>query len=397
MELNALLGQPVALPSLPRTVALLMNELAQREPSLRRLNLLFGSDPVLAARLLELANAPAHQLTRQVAGISEALVLLGSAPLQTLVSSATLGTAARAVPGINLQQFWRYSLNTAKLARSFAGLVQQSQIVAYTAGLLHGVGELALHLGDPERMQSINTLVPPLDPRRAKLEQRLLELANAPAHQLTRQVAGISEALVLLGSAPLQTLVSSATLGTAARAVQGINLQQFWRYSLHTAKLARSLAGVVFQNPTAAYTAGLLHGLGELLIHLGNPQKAQSMNTLVLPLDMRRGKIEQRILGYSYSHVSAALAQRWLLPQVVVDALQYQAAPFENTAYEPLAGVIHLAAWRVRGREAGLSERELAVTFPGEIGLMLGLDIDMVLQQDPIDWTVRPDAADYLV
>ena len=275
MELNALLGQPVALPSLPRTVALLMNELAQREPSLRRLNLLFGSDPVLAARLLELANAPAHQLTRQVAGISEALVLLGSAPLQTLVSSATLGTAARAVPGINLQQFWRYSL--------------------------------------------------------------------------------------------------------------------------HTAKLARSLAGVVFQNPTAAYTAGLLHGLGELLIHLGNPQKAQSMNTLVLPLDMRRGKIEQRILGYSYSHVSAALAQRWLLPQVVVDALQYQAAPFENTAYEPLAGVIHLAAWRVRGREAGLSEHELAVTFPGEVGLMLGLDIDMVLQQDPIDWTVRPDAADYLV
>ena len=275
MELNALLGQPVALPSLPRTVALLMNELAQREPSLRRLNLLFGSDPVLAARLLE--------------------------------------------------------------------------------------------------------------------------LANAPAHQLTRQVAGISEALVLLGSAPLQTLVSSATLGTAARAVQGINLQQFWRYSLHTAKLARSLAGVVFQNPTAAYTAGLLHGLGELLIHLGNPQKAQSMNTLVLPLDMRRGKIEQRILGYSYTHVSAALAQRWLLPQVVVDALQYQAAPFENTAYEPLAGVIHLAAWRVRGREAGLSERELAVTFPGEIGLMLGLDIDMVLQQDPIDWTVRPDTADYLV
>ena len=275
MELNALLGQPVALPSLPRTVALLMNELAQREPSLRRLNLLFGSDPVLAARLLELANAPAHQLTRQVAGISEALVLLGSAPLQTLVSSATLGTAARAVPGINLQQFWRYSL--------------------------------------------------------------------------------------------------------------------------HTAKLARSLAGVVFQNPTAAYTAGLLHGLGELLIHLGNPQKAQSMNTLVLPLDMRRGKIEQRILGYSYSHVSAALAQRWLLPQVVVDALQYQAAPFENTAYEPLAGVIHLATKRKQGREAGLSERELAVTFPGEIGLMLGLDIDMVLQQDPIDWTVRPDAADYLV
>lgn len=275
MELNALLGQPAALPSLPRTVALLMNELAQREPSLRRLNLLFGSDPVLAARLLELANAPAHQLTRQVAGISEALVLLGSAPLQTLVSSATLGTAARAVPGINLQQFWRYSLNTAKLARSLAGLVHHNQIAAYTAGLLHAVGELLLHLADPETVLSINTLVS--------------------------------------------------------------------------------------------------------------------------PLDLRRAKIEQRILGYCYGNVSAGLAQRWQFPDVVVEALQHQSAPLDNNVYEPLAGVIHLASWRARAREADLGEKEMAVSFPGEVGLMLGLDIDMVLQQDPIDWTARPEASDYVV
>jgi hypothetical protein len=25
------------------------------------------------------------------------------------------------------------------------------------------------------------------------------------------------------------------------------------------------------------------------------------------------------------------------------------------------------------------------------------LDIDMVLQQDPIDWTARPEVADYMV
>lgn len=77
MELNALLAQPVALPSLPRAVALLMSELAQGEPSLRRLNQLFGTDPALAARLLELANSPTFQLPRQIAGIPEALALLG--------------------------------------------------------------------------------------------------------------------------------------------------------------------------------------------------------------------------------------------------------------------------------------------------------------------------------
>ena len=275
MDLNALLATPLALPSQPRTVALLMNELAYDEPNLRRANQLFGTDPALAARLLEQANGDGFALSGQIAGISEALALLDVAQLRALVRSAPLGTTSRSVPGMNMQQFWRYSRNTAKLARSLAGSVQQSQV--------------------------------------------------------------------------------------------------------------------------AAYTAGLLHALGELIIHLAHPDKVQSLNTLVSPLDVRRGKVEQRIFGFGYGTVSAALARRWHLPQAVVDALHHQHAPFDNHAYEPLAGVIHLAAWRARAREAGLDERELAVSFPGEVGLTLGLDIDMVLQQDPIDWKARPEAEDYVV
>lgn len=272
MELQALLAQPVALPSLPRAVALLMSELGQAEPSLRRLNQFFAADPALAARLLQEANSATFGARQQISGIPEALALLGVSQLRALVRSAPLGASSRTVPGVNLQQFWRYSLNTAKLARSFAGLVQQSQNAAYTAGLLHGLGELALHLANPERMQSINNLVVPLDPRRAKLEQRLL--------------------------------------------------------------------------------------------------------------------------GYCYGQVSAGLARIWQLPDVVVDALRYHHAPFDNNDSEPLAGVLHLAVWRARAREAGLGERELAVSFPGKVGVTLGLDIDMVLQQDPIDWKGHHDAGD---
>lgn len=230
------------------------------------------------------------------------------------------------------------------------------------------------------------------------LAARLLELANSPTFQLPGQIAGIPEALALLGTAQLRTLVTSAPLGTTSRSVPGVNMQQFWRYSLNTAKLARSLAGIVHHNQIAAYTAGLLHALGELVIHLAYPEKAQSVNTLVAPFDLRRDKIEQRIFGYSYGQVTAGCARRWQLPEVVIDALQHQHAPFDNKVYEPLAGVIHLAAWRARAREAELNEKELAVSFPGEVGLALGLDIDMVLQQDPIDWTARPEAAaDFIV
>ena len=267
MDLNALLALPVIFPSQPRAVALLMSELSHDEPNLRRVNQLFGTDPALAARLLELANSPSFALSGQIAGTSEALALLGVAQLRALVNTAPLGTTSGSVPGMNLQHFWRYSLNTAKLARSLAGSVQQNQAAAYTAGLLHGLGEIVIHKIHPEKMEALNALAP--------------------------------------------------------------------------------------------------------------------------PLDIRRSKLEQRQFGYCYGRVSAGLAQRWQLPPSVVDALTHQHAPFDNRAYEPLAGVIHLASWRARAREAGMTDKEMAVTFPAEVGLALGLDIDMVLRQDPIDWLAR--------
>jgi HD-like signal output (HDOD) protein len=256
------------------------------------------------------------------------------------------------------------------------------------------VALLMTELGhDEPSLRRINQLMG-TDPA---LAARLLEMANAPAFQMQRQIVGIPEALALLGVAQLRSLVSTAPLGTTSRSVPGINMQQFWRYSLNTAKLARSLAGIGHHNQIAAYTAGLVHAVGELLMHLAAPDIIFSINDLVSPLDLRRAKIEHRILGYCYGNVSAELAQRWQFPEVVVDALQHQSAPLDNNAYEPLAGVIHLASWRARAREAEMGEKEMAVSFPGEVGLMLGLDIDMVLQQDPIDWTARPEAYDYVV
>ena len=70
------------------------------------------------------------------------------------------------------------------------------------------------------------------------------------------------------------------------------------------------------------------------------------------------------------------------------------AAALAQPGFDPLACVLHIAAWRARSREAQWGERALAVSFPGEVGVALGLDIDMVLRQDPIDWTPKPAETD---
>jgi HD-like signal output (HDOD) protein len=267
MDLNALLACPIVLPSIPKVIALLLSELDLEEPDLKKVTQLISTDPVLTTRLLQAANEESRALSGKLSSVSEALAMLGLPGIRVMAAQAASAASLKAVPGVQLQHFWVYSLNTAKYARSLAGLTRQNQGAAFTCGLIHAVGELVMHVAMPDTME-----------------------------QLNKRIA---------------------------------------------------------------------------------------------PLDMRRDREEFAHLGYCYAQVGAAFARQWHFPQPLVDALEHQYAPFDNDVYEPLAGVIHLAAWRSRAEQAHLNEKALAVSFPSQVGQLLDLDIDLVLQQEPFDWTVQ--------
>lgn len=221
------------------------------------------------------------------------------------------------------------------------------------------------------------------------LTTRVLQTANTPLFKLSGKVNSAAEALALLDLAHIRQMASDAASSASLKGIPGVNLPQFWAYSLNVAKLARSLAGVTRQNQGAAFTCGLIHAIGELVMHAGMAAEMAPLNKELGPLDLKRAKAEYLQFGYNYAHVGGAYARQWRFPQPIADALEHQYAPFSNNVYEPLAGVIHLATWRARAKEAKLNERALAVSFPGEVGEVLHLDIDMVLQQDPFDWSAH--------
>lgn len=225
------------------------------------------------------------------------------------------------------------------------------------------------------------------------LTSRLLQLANSAQFQFANKISSVSEALALMGLAQVRTLAIAAAVAGAFTAIPGVDMNQFWRYSLNTAKLARALAGMARQNQPAAFTAGLIHAIGELVMHLGLPDELLVLNQKVPPLNLKRASAERKLLGYCYADVGAGFARNWQFPQPIVDALEHQCAPFDNDAYEPMAGLLHLSAWRARAREANYNEQDLIDSFPDVVALALGIDIDMALQQEPINWTSKAEVA----
>ncbi|MFP8778991.1 HDOD domain-containing protein [Hydrogenophaga sp. RWCD_12] len=220
------------------------------------------------------------------------------------------------------------------------------------------------------------------------LTTRVLRLSNSAFFRVSRKIGSSDEAVALLGMTHVRSLVMAAALGGSFKNVPGIDLKQFWRYSLRAAEIARSLSETLRQNQSGAFTAGLIHAIGILVMHIAMPDRMAPLDLATPPLDFNRAAAEKAALGYSYAEVGAGLVERWQFPVEMVSALTNQIAPFEGENYDPLAGVLHLASWRARAEELQLDDNGLAATFPDMVGLTLGLDLDSVLGKDPSEWSI---------
>jgi HD-like signal output (HDOD) protein len=215
------------------------------------------------------------------------------------------------------------------------------------------------------------------------LTARLLKLANSSFFGLTRSVSNVNEAMNVLGLVKVRALVIGAILDQNFHSVPGMRLEQFWRYSGNTANLARHIALPIRVDENTAFTAGLIHAIGELIMHVGMPEEMMKISEITEPLGLRRAAAELQAFGYCYADVGAELARNWRFPKPIVNAIQYQLAPFDNDVYEPIAGVIHLAAWRARAVELELDEQAMINSYPDPVGVVLGVDPDRLMDELP--------------
>lgn len=214
------------------------------------------------------------------------------------------------------------------------------------------------------------------------LTAKLLKMANSAFFGLHRSVTSARDAISVMGLIKVRALVIGAALGDGFHSVGGMNLNQFWRYSLNTANLSRYIALPIRIDESTAFTAGLIHSIGELVMHAGMPEAMIDLDRSIPMLDLKRARAERGLFGYSYAEVGAAMAREWKFPKKMIDSIEHQVAPFDNDVYEPIAGVIHIASWRARAAELALGSQALINTYPDPVGLVLGIDPDIVIGEE---------------
>lgn len=139
----------VSLESLPSPPVVAMEIIRlTRDPdsSAADLGQILTQDPVLATRILQVANSPAYGLAREVSNIDRATALLGLKAVKMMALSFSLSADVGSDAGaMSIETYWYHSLLNAVTARRWAELTQPGLAEeAFLAGLLSHLGRLVL-------------------------------------------------------------------------------------------------------------------------------------------------------------------------------------------------------------------------------------------------------------
>ena len=173
---------------------------------------------------------------------------------------------------------------------------------------------------------------------------KVLRVVNSAYFGLSRKISSIDEATVLLGTDKLKTLVIASGFSNSVAKVEGLNLNEFWADSFRVAELAQWFAKrTPLVETDEAFTAGIVHNIGRLLLHLTEPAIAQEIQSLVTNRKAGRVKAEQDLLGFTSQDAGKALMDLWKFPAGLGYAVQHHKRPFSDDEPNPLACVLNLA------------------------------------------------------
>ncbi len=177
---RGLAAQLPAVPSVPEVYFEMLEAMQSADSPLEAIAEIMSRDPGMTAKLLQLVNSAFFGFSRECGRVVEAVQMLGVTRVRALALGMQVFSAfdAGKAGDFPLEQLWQHSLQTGLWARRIAeeeGCPAEMREQAFTAGVMHDLGQLALATGLPEVCREIR--------RRAATERR-------PLFEVEREVWG---------------------------------------------------------------------------------------------------------------------------------------------------------------------------------------------------------------
>ncbi len=178
------------------------------------------------------------------------------------------------------------------------------------------------------------------------LTAKVLKIANSPFYGFPRKISTIEFAIIVLGFDALKEIVISISLVSALqkRSDQYFNAQHFWDHSIAAATIGRRLAKELgYRVSGEVFVAGLLHDMGITALHRYFNNEFRRIVDILRDSELTTVEAEESVLGVTHGDIGGWLAERWNLPEHLIEAIAYHHQPMKAKVNVELVALVHCA------------------------------------------------------
>ena len=186
---------------------------------------------------------------------------------------------------------------------------------------------------------------------------RVLRMANSAQFGGVKGTSNINDAIVRIGIGAIRNLISSSILASSFPKIETLNIKDYWAGTFEVATIASTIAKDIKLDPNEAFTTGILHNIGELMIHTLEPEKAVAISHRVANGE-NAVVVQREVLGVDAQQLGAVLAESWKFPNELVDAIANVNHPAKAVESKRLACLMYLARDAHQRWDAMFEEQE---------------------------------------
>jgi HD-like signal output (HDOD) protein len=212
---------------------------------------------------------------------------------------------------------------------------------------------------------------------------KMLQVLNSAYFSLPQAITNPAEAVGILGFDTIKSLIISVKLMSEYDKIKPVyfSIDNIWRHSTNVAWIAKEFAfleGGDAAIAASAYTAGLMHDLGKVILAANFDQQYSGAFTLARKQQMPLWEVEKEIFGASHGEIGAYLFGLWGMPQDIVEAaaLHHHPSQASKIVFSPLTAV-HVANALEHENNSDQDDvvaPALDLEYLGELGLADRLD-----------------------
>ncbi len=207
------------------------------------------------------------------------------------------------------------------------------------------VVKLRQYLSDPDVSFKELAKIIEYDPG---LTANLLQLANSAYFGWSGGIKTVKEAITRLGTNRIFQMVLCMSVAPLVRKpVKGYDMESngLWVHSIAVAICAEQLAKRLdIPNSEEAFTAGLLHDMGKVLLGTFVEVDDEPIKDLVNNQGLSFNEAERQVLGIDHAEAAAELLKYWNLPENVVAAARWHHNPEQaDDKHQEIVDLVHVA------------------------------------------------------